>query len=140
MIDIHLDKREYYSPGDFLICEYQIQPAEKSQISSIEASVLWSTEGKGEEDIGVHFFERKKSLPMATLHGRQRLSTVLPSSPLSYRGRILSVNWFVRVRLFFSDGETVTENHPFNLGPGCYFENVEPICQPVSDEEGSPQR
>ena len=121
-IDIHLDKETSYQPGDFLICEYEIDLAEISEIKVLETSVLWSTEGKGEQDIGVHFFERKKSLPSAAFLQIQKLSTVLPATPLSYRGRVLNVDWFVRVKIFFANGRTFTENRMFQLGDGCNFD------------------
>ena len=121
-IDIHLDKETSYQPGDFLICEYEIELAESSEIKVLETSVLWSTEGKGEQDIGVHFFERKKSLPPAAYLQTQKLSTVLPATPLSYRGRVLNVDWFVRVKIFFANGRTFTENRMFQLGDGCNFD------------------
>ncbi len=121
-IDIQLDKERLYSPGDFLICEYQIDLPSEIQIKVLETSVLWSTEGKGEQDIGVHFFERKKSLPSANYLKIQKLSTVLPATPLSYHGRILRVDWFVRVKIFLSNGKTVTENRRFQLGQGCNFD------------------
>lgn len=121
-IDIQLDKERLYEPGDFLICEYQIELATDSEIKVLETSVLWSTEGKGEQDIGVHFFERKKSLPSAAYLQTQKLSTVLPATPLSYRGRILNVDWYVRVKIFLANGRTFTENRLFQLGSGCNFD------------------
>ena len=122
-IDIQLDKDQFYAPGDFLICEYQIDLDSEIKIKVLETSVLWSTEGKGEQDIGVHFFERKKSLPSANYLKLQKLSTVLPATPLSYRGRILRVDWYVRVKIFLSNGKTVTENRLFQLGDGCNFDS-----------------
>jgi hypothetical protein len=121
-IEIELDKKRLYEPGDFLICEFQIELAEDLEIKVLESSVLWSTEGKGEQDIGVHFFERKKSLPSAAYLQRQKLSTVLPATPLSYWGRILKVDWFVRVKIFLANGKTITENRQFQLGSGCNFD------------------
>jgi hypothetical protein len=121
-IEIELDKKRLYEPGDFLICEFQIELAENQQIKVLESSVLWSTEGKGEQDIGVHFFERKKSLPSTAYLHTQKLSTVLPATPLSYRGRILNIDWYVRVKIFFANGRTFTENRLFQLGSGCNFD------------------
>ena len=133
-IEIQLDKKRLYEPGDFLICEYQIEPGDDFEINVLEASVLWSTEGKGEQDIGVHFFERKKALPASAYLQRQKLSTVLPASPLSYWGRILKVDWFVRVKIFLANGRTLTENRQFQLGSGCNFDayNVE---EPENESE-----
>jgi hypothetical protein len=88
------------------------------QVASIETSVLWQTEGKGDEDIGVHFFERreKKLAQPEILRQLHRLHTVLPRSPLSYDGTILKLNWLVRVRIFLDDGASFTEDLPFKLG------------------------
>ncbi len=45
-------------PGDTLDFEFSIHRVPLESIDGLEASVLWTTEGKGSEDIGVHFFER----------------------------------------------------------------------------------
>lgn len=113
-----------FQPGDFLICEYFVHANKKHDISAIETSVIWLTEGKGEEDIGVHFFERrqKQSLPNEIFKHAQRISTVLPASPLSYEGGILKIRWGVRVRLFMGNGQQVTEDHYFRLGSVKPFE------------------
>jgi hypothetical protein len=115
-----------FQPGDFLICEYFVFPNRHHEIEAIETSVIWLTEGKGESDIGVHFFERrqKQSLPTETFNHAQRISTVLPASPLSYEGTILKIRWGVRVRLFMSDAEQFTQDEYFQLG------SVQPFEQP----------
>ncbi|MFK7770424.1 MAG: hypothetical protein AB8B55_24655 [Mariniblastus sp.] len=107
--------------GDFLICEYVVKlPSqfEVTTITSVETSVIFITEGKGEEDIGVHFFERRnqQSLTSDTFRQPQRISTVLPASPLSYDGEIVKIKWSVRVRLFIDDGNHITEDKFFRLG------------------------
>ena len=111
-------EKEVYFAGDFLTCQYEVEVSEAHDVQAIETSVVWLTRGKGEEDIGVHFFERrdKRSLSGETFNAPQRISTVLPISPLSYDGQILKVQWFVRVRLFLADGEQVTSDGYFKLG------------------------
>lgn len=128
-----------YQPDDFLICEYQVDCVADAEVNAIEVSVLWSTEGKGEEDIGVHFFERKKALPQSSYFLPHKLSTVLPATPLSYYGRILKVKWFVRVKVFLADGQTVIENQPFQLGPGLQIDmaSVEPTENVVEGKDES---
>ena len=37
-----------FHPGDVLRCEYQIDAVQPAEIQSVEASVMWYTEGKGE--------------------------------------------------------------------------------------------
>ena len=107
-----------YHPGDELECEYQIDAVEADEIQAIEASVLWYTEGKGEEDMGVHFFERR--LPSddedGDLRPMRRVRTRLPNSPLSYSGAILCIRWCVRLRLFLRRGRDYVLEQPFTLG------------------------
>lgn len=116
-VTIELEKEVYFA-GDFLTCQYEVDQLPKHDIQAIETSVVWLTIGKGEEDIGVHFFERrdKRALSSDTFKIPQRISTVLPSSPLSYDGQILKIKWFVRVRLFLANGEQATSDSCFRLG------------------------
>jgi hypothetical protein len=107
-----------FAAGDELIAEYQIDAVEPADIQAVEASVLWQTEGKGEEDIGVHFFERRlpSDAEEGDLRPMRRLATRLPNSPLSYRGAILSILWCVRLRLFLRRGREYVVEQPFTLG------------------------
>jgi hypothetical protein len=107
-----------FAAGDELVCEYQIDAVEAADIQAVEASVLWYTAGKGECDLGVHFFERR--LPADADNGdlrpMRRLRTRLPNSPLSYRGAIVSIHWCVRLRLFLRRGREFVTERPFTLG------------------------
>jgi hypothetical protein len=119
LISICLDgQKKEYSPGDELGCEYQIDAIESHEIQAVEASVLWYTVGKGEEDLSVHYFERR--LPTdaedADLRPLRKFHTRLPNSPLSYRGVIFSIFWCVRVRVFLRRGKDVCYDYPFQLG------------------------
>jgi len=79
--------------------------------------VLWYSEGKGEEDLGVHFFQRiadRSLLPPAAATGA--FVTPLPQSPLSYEGVIVKIRWCVRVRLFFEGGRDFVSEHVFTVG------------------------
>lgn len=110
--------KRHYAAGDELVCEYQIDAIDAADIQAVEASVLWYTEGKGEEDMGVHFFERR--LPAdadeGDLRPMRRIRTRLPNSPLSYAGAILSIRWCVRLRLFARRGREFVLEEPFTLG------------------------
>ena len=110
-------KREF-SAGDELIAEYQFDAVSADEIQSAEASVLWYTEGKGEENLGVHFFERRvpTDADQGDLRMLRRFSTRLPTSPLSYSGAIFCVRWCVRVRLFLRKGRELMQEVPFVLG------------------------
>jgi hypothetical protein len=107
-----------YSAGDELVCEYQIDAIDPADIQAVEASVLWYTEGKGEEDMGVHFFERRlpSDADEGDLRPMRRVRTRLPNSPLTYTGAILSIRWCVRLRLFLRRGREYVLEHPFVLG------------------------
>ncbi len=119
-----------FQPGDFLKCEFVVGLEPEHVIHAIETSVIWLTEGKGDTDIGVHFFERrqKQALTGDTFKQPQRIGTVLPASPLSYEGQILKIRWCVRVRLFLPDGRQFTQDEYFQLG------NVRPFSQAAFNE------
>jgi hypothetical protein len=110
--------RREFAAGEELVCEYQIDAVDPADIQAVEASVLWHTEGKGEEDLGVHFFERR--LPTDADHGdlrpMRRLRTRLPNSPLTYCGAIVNIQWCVRLRLFARRGREYVVEQPFTLG------------------------
>lgn len=107
------------------------------KVHSFEASVVWFTTGKGDTDIGVHFFERRltRSLPDGFLKQVQRLSTVLPLTPLSYSGRIVQISWSVRIRLFLDDNSQITEDAPFRLGTAALCDMSDDAN--VSDDAGA---
>lgn len=116
-IRIRLDHTNaQFMPGEVLVCEYEIETPEK-QVTAVESSVIWTTSGKGEEDCGVHFFERrpKSTLTAEQLRRPHRISTVLPRSPLSYEGAIVQIHWSVRLRVFLGN-QQFTEDKFFQLG------------------------
>src|SRR5437762_937960 len=101
-IDFDHDLRRY-QPGEMLAGEYSLEAISPRDVKAIELSVLWYTEGKGEEDLAVHFFERREPAggDYVDLAHPCRFATSLPNSPLSYAGAILNICWCVRVRVFF---------------------------------------
>ena len=107
-----------YRPGDWLECEYQIDAVEAGEVQAVEASVLWHTVGKGEEDLGVHYFERYTPADVTDedLRELRRFRVQLPNSPLSYQGVIVKVHWCVRVRAFLRRGREAMDEIPFVLG------------------------
>jgi hypothetical protein len=119
LVTVRLDGRRHgYRPGEKLSGEYRVDTANPDAIKAIELSVLWHTEGKGDEDLGVHFFERVSAEEHPTFDPHQtfRFSTRLPNTPLSYDGRIVKIRWCVRVRVFLPRGETLVHEEPFQLG------------------------
>jgi hypothetical protein len=119
LIAVTLDRSpRVYSGGDTMRIEYQFDALPKEDISAVEISVLWLTEGKGEPDMGVHYFRRMTpdDADLADLRPLQRVDVVLPASPLSYDGVILKIRWHVRVRLFLTRGREYFEEIAFQLG------------------------
>jgi hypothetical protein len=105
-------------PGETLDFEFCIQRVSAELIDRLEISVGWYTEGKGSEDRGVLFFKSmsRNELSQIPLTDPHRLETVLPSSPLSYEGRLFKLRWCIRLRLFLSDGRQISAEHPIYLG------------------------
>ncbi|MEM8678457.1 MAG: hypothetical protein AAGF97_03780 [Planctomycetota bacterium] len=118
LISIQLfDHLPAYPPGGRLKCDYQIDAVPEKAITVVEASVLWYTEGKGDEDLGVHFFERRTAAEEEEdLRVLRRFECDLPMSPLSYAGEIVQVNWCVRVRVFLKSGGDASLDYAFFLG------------------------
>jgi hypothetical protein len=116
-----------YRPLDTLDVHYQVDGLGDETVRAVERTVLWYTEGKGEEDLGVHFFERiidrQRLPPEAVLEG---FATRLPLSPLSYEGVIVKIRWCVRVRFFFGGGRDFVSEHEFTVG------RIPPACIPAT--------
>jgi hypothetical protein len=110
--------RRVYQPGDLLTGEYQVESLRWIEPTAIEVSVLWQTEGQGEEDLAVHYFERIDTLKQPGIDFRRprRFSTRLPPSPLSYQGVIVKIRWCVRVRVFLPRGKELVGEISFQLG------------------------
>ncbi len=112
------DKRRAYRPGDSLSGQYSLEGVPPSDVRAVELSVLWHTEGKGDEDMSVHYFERvepQNGQPIDLRHPR-RFTTALPNSPLSYEGLIVKICWRVRVRVFLPRGKELSYEVAFRLG------------------------
>jgi hypothetical protein len=113
-----LNPEKTLSPSERLFCEYQIDAINPDEIVALEASVLWYSEGKGDEDLGVHFFERRTPTDAGETDLRllHRFHTDLPNSPLSYDGAIVKIYWCARLRLFLPRGKGMFFEQPFVLG------------------------
>src|SRR5580700_6448951 len=85
--------RRVYQPGEVLSGTYQLHSLQRVEPTAVELSVLWQTEGQGDEDLAVHYFQRLNPAeqPDVDLRRPQRFSTPLPPSPLSYQGVIVKI-------------------------------------------------
>jgi hypothetical protein len=139
------DGKEDYEPGDILECRYRIADAGDMQFTAVEASVLWYTEGKGEEDLLVHRFERKAASSVRDeLLQEQVIRATLPNSPLSYEGVIVKLVWCVRVKAFSPKGRPLVVDRVFRLGnipPAKRLVEVQPVDaappQPATTESAT---
>lgn len=107
--------RRLYQPGDLLTGTYHVESPNSSP-HAVEISVLWRTEGQGDEDLAVHHFERIDATDKIDFRRPQPFSTPLPPSPLSYQGVIVKICWCVRVRAFLPRGKEIVGEVPFQLG------------------------
>lgn len=107
-----------YQPGDTLSGEYRLDGVASDELTAVEISVLWYTEGKGEEDLAVHEFWRHDAAGGDWPGSRrpERFSTTLPPSPLSYEGQIVKIRWCVRIRAFLAQGKELVGQKIFRLG------------------------
>lgn len=130
------DGKDQYEPGDVLECRYHIVDAGDMQFTSLEASVLWYTEGKGEEDLLVNRFERRvASSRRDELLQEQVIRATLPNSPLSYEGVIVKVIWCVRIKAFSPKGKRLVQDRVFQLGkvpPAKRLEEVRRVDAPAA--------
>lgn len=117
---IWLDGRgaRLYFPGETLAGSYSIAGIRHSSVGSVEVSVMWETEGKGNEDFGVHYFLKLSCADGDWIDPLSpgRFSTILPRSPMSYEGNLIKLRWYARVRVFLANGEELVDEVPFRLG------------------------
>lgn len=106
-----------YGAADEVRLSYTVEGIGDLAVTAVERSAVWYTEGKGEEDLGIVYFERvtdTAELPPQQAAGR--FGFRLPPSPLSYEGVIVKIRWCVRVRLFFAGGRDFVSEHLFEVG------------------------
>jgi hypothetical protein len=103
------DRRGPYFPGDELSGSYRLV-GDVTGLTTVEVSVHWFTEGKGDEDLGAHLFERRtRADGGGSVPASGRFSTRLPNSPLSYEGVLVKVRWCVHVRAVLASGQRAGE-------------------------------
>ncbi|MEO1530073.1 MAG: hypothetical protein AAFX06_32105, partial [Planctomycetota bacterium] len=80
-----------YQGGTSLNAKWRVSRITLDSLTAIEISVIWYTEGKGDQDLHVHHFERlsESQIRRSGLADEQSLSCELPPTPLSYSGRLI---------------------------------------------------
>jgi hypothetical protein len=108
---------DVFHSGDTLAGSYRLRGVVGERIQAVEGSVMWHTEGKGDEDMAVHAFWRSSVEagdwidPLRAIH----FHTTLPSSPLSYDGKTIKIRWCMRVRVFVYGAKEIVAQRPFRL-------------------------
>ncbi len=78
LVTIQLDStRQTYHPGDILSGQCRLGSIEAEEIEAVELSVLWYTEGKGDEDLSVHLLSWKPTRAPAGAHEAQSFDELL---------------------------------------------------------------
>ena len=136
---IQFDRQPHeFAPQETVTGTFRTVDVTPEEISRLEFSVLWFTEGKGDEDLGVLFFksldgteEVRGAEPNFESGGSENqvyllsseedgltysFSVHLPSSPLTWHGKILKIFWCVRARLFLKSGREIMSERVFNVG------------------------
>ena len=117
-VNLQFDRADrHYEPRAEVLARYACVGFDADAVQAVERSMVWYTEGKGEEDLGVHWFDRlegEEQLGQALPNGA--FAVRLPASPLSYEGVIVKVRWCVRVRVFFVGGRDFVSEHVFDVG------------------------
>jgi hypothetical protein len=127
-LTLALAERRALHPGEQLTGEYRIEGLAARDVKAVELSVLWHTEGKGGEDLAVHYFERWQPRRAAAVDLAQArpFTTVLPASPLSYDGALVKICWCVRLRVQVRSGRELIAEEPFRLLAADAPEGAEP--------------
>jgi hypothetical protein len=112
------DQRAAFLPGEVLHGTWSVDRLAPSELKAVELSVMGHTEGKGDEDLAVHYFERvtAEDVLAQTAMQPRSFSIRLPNSPLSYDGLVVKIRWCVRVRAFLHKGRELVTDVPFRLG------------------------
>ena len=106
-----------YPSGGVLSAKWKVSRVSLDELQGVEISVLWHTQGKGDEDLNVHHFQRltEAQVRRIGLADEQVVQCQLPPTPLSYHGRLISVCWCLRLRLFLSGGREIVADRAFHV-------------------------
>lgn len=128
-----------YEAGGQLTAKWRISRIPLEEVQGVEVSVLWHTEGKGDEDLHVHHFQRlvETQIRRSGLADQQSLRCDLPRTPLSYHGRLISVLWCIRLRLFLAGGREIVAEQPFHLVAAGSRPQIAVGAQPDSEDATS---
>lgn len=93
-VSIELEKTAY-EPGE-TISGYVHWNTGGERYQRVLVSLLWHTEGKGNEDVEVI---HQVNIPASTTQDRRQFSFELPNFPWSFSGRLISLVWNIEASL-----------------------------------------
>ncbi|MBI2389630.1 MAG: hypothetical protein HYV09_08540 [Deltaproteobacteria bacterium] len=101
-----------FAPGAQVSGTTKVDSRDGEPLSRTELSVLWYTEGKGDEDMGVvHFEELTGGGDATSIERAYRVQ--LPLLPVSYAGELIKIHWVARVRVRKLLGDDEIHDTPF---------------------------
>ena len=93
MLEIHVDGgREVFAPGETL--RGTLQWMGEVPPEALELRLLWYTEGRGDQDVGV---ARRLRIEAPSSVGSSPFEFEAPSGPYSCSGRLVSIRWALEV-------------------------------------------
>jgi hypothetical protein len=118
---IELDEHpDPFHPGQAISGRYCLNVSESTPpVLALEWSVIWATEGTGDEDLGVHatkLVEPEGFEGVSKPDQWRGFEAILPENPLSYDGLVVKVVWRVRVRAVVGKDPEWLGEVPFRLG------------------------
>lgn len=120
-----------FVPGQAVTCTFRLVDVAPEEVERVEFSVLWYTEGKGDEEMRVVLFRPipwqehvQKVWEAMEDPDREESDTTtsasivvdLPYAPLSYYGMIFKIRWAAHVRVFLKNGREFASKQVFRLG------------------------
>ncbi len=88
-LELHsADARTAFEPGEeiLLLAAWELD----SPVDGLEVRLIWFTQGKGTQDVGVAWKHRWERPPLV---GNESVQLLLPDGPYSFSGSLISVSW-----------------------------------------------
>jgi len=101
--------RQAYRPGESIVCRLAWRFVERPE--RIALSLLWYTEGKGDEDVAVLV---RETLEDPGPDGQREFQLTAPAFPFSFSGQLITLTWALEA---LAEGVDGLERHPVVIAP-----------------------
>ena len=109
---------QVFHPGDSLSGVLEIQPNDVIQCRSVQLTIGWHTEGKGDRN-GVTMLQQ--DYPIKEIRPEnpivEHFDFVLPSEPWSFAGHLIRIVWEVHAKIDIAFGRDYNTSLQFVLQP-----------------------